>query len=337
MRLPFKKNRDAKSNVQEDDFLDAYPEMSDNQQSKKEGTVFRIAIYFGLAIVIVLAVGGYFYIRSHQLSFINCTAKSGPLNPVNSAGSDDPFANIAGDEKKTAGEASPLEALESPVHGKSSIDKTVPVAPSPEKISSPKEKNAASPIQAPSAPAITSAVPAQPDTAQSFSKNHGPLTNQEQAISPVTTPEASTPKRSDAAKTRPETILDELLLKDDNPFREKFLKKFEEAQTAKLPKDGKAKNKNSRNAQPLKPFIPGKPGMNFDEGELGILPGIAGMKDPGNQLRVYGVIRTGNNSIILTNRGELKVGSTIDGDVISSVNMNEIYLKSGRIIKVSGQ
>jgi len=71
--------------------------------------------------------------------------------------------------------------------------------------------------------------------------------------------------------------------------------------------------------------------------ELAVLPSILGGTDRPGDLKVVGVIQTQNTSIALTNKGELKVGSVVDGDSVAGITMNEVHLKSGRTLKVTAQ
>jgi len=81
----------------------------------------------------------------------------------------------------------------------------------------------------------------------------------------------------------------------------------------------------------------GKAASGLTGGELAILPDIAGGGDRPGELKVMGVIQTQETAIALTNKGELKVGSMVDGDAVTGITMNEVRLKSGRVLKVTAQ
>jgi hypothetical protein len=138
------------------------------------------------------------------------------------------------------------------------------------------------------------------------------------------------PSKPSAPADQPETLLSQLVLRDDNPFREKFLKRFQDAKEPKASLRGSTRS--ARSGQVSRSSRSGLTG-----GELSILPDIADGGDRPGELRVVGVIQTREASIALTNRGELKVGSLVDGDAVTSITINEVRLKSGRILKVTAQ
>jgi hypothetical protein len=133
-----------------------------------------------------------------------------------------------------------------------------------------------------------------------------------------------------AASAQPETLLSQLVLRDDNPFREKFLKRFRDAQAPKT--SLKEKGHSAKSGRVSRSSRSGLAG-----GELPLLPDIADGGDRPEGLRVVGVIQTREASIALTNRGELKVGSLVDGDAVAAITINEVRLKSGKTLKVTAQ
>jgi hypothetical protein len=138
------------------------------------------------------------------------------------------------------------------------------------------------------------------------------------------------PSKPSAAPAQPETLLSQLVLRDDNPFREKFLKRFQDAKASKS--SLKEKGRSARSGR-----VPRSSRSSLAGGELPILPDIADGGERLGELRVMGVIQTSEASIALTNRGELKVGSPVDGDAVTSITINEVRLKSGRTLKVAAQ
>ncbi|MHB8108842.1 MAG: hypothetical protein ACYDHW_02290 [Syntrophorhabdaceae bacterium] len=323
---------------------DDYPDIADNPKPQKNDLIFRIALYSGLAIVIALSVGGYYLIKSHQVSFIKLSARnerSGPINPVNLNAGDDPFIGTIqpGEQKKDSDEASVYaQPSTGPVNGAASSENPGPKAARPQdnpNIS--QSKPPIKPVNAQAGSPSASPVSISDKTnlrtgdsagAQMPAKGNSAIMSTDNAARKI--PESS-------SQGRPE-ILDQLVLKDDNPFREKFVKKFQDTQAMKLEKAPRPAGKASKTIRFSKVGGAGnKPGVNLGTNELAILPGIAGSKDPGSDFRVLGVIQANNTALVLTNRGEMKIGSMVGGDIIASVTMNEVRLKSGRIVKVSGQ
>ena len=133
--------------------------------------------------------------------------------------------------------------------------------------------------------------------------------------------------------------LNQLVLKEDNPFREKFIKKFQDIKTTtKLQQQSGNSNEKGRPYLSASSAKKTKSGNNPDLNELNVLPAISVDRYNAREgLKVYGVIKTQDVSIALTNRGELQPGSVVDGDPITGITINEIYLKSGKILKISAQ
>lgn len=316
MRLPFVKKKSG-----DDLHLDNEHHVGDYspaqvQDGEKGSNIFvRIALYGGVLIVFAIAAGGYYYLNFTRMSLNKSVSNDPPavMKAINLGGGQDnassreaQFIQVPSNEAKQLREPSTSNA---PVSSPSSA---------------PGDSDAALPV------------PVKPD-AKTFEKDVPPKT-----LSPLSgerTARNAGKVSSSASPDEPGSFLSQLVLREDNPFRERFIKRFQDSRTSgKLQKDGRLA------VDPGKSSLYSRTGKRERvvqgpaEGELGILPAIAGGKHdlPGG-LKVFGVIRTQEDSTALTSRGELKVGSVVDGDAVTGIVMSEVRFKSGRTFKVSAQ
>ncbi len=272
-----------------------YPGLDAESKGRDKNSIVRIALYGGLFVVFVVAVGGYYYLYLARVSLNKNISKQSPaiMKAINLGGE---FADPVSKEAQF-------------VQAASGQTKHFP------------EPSASGPLS----PSVASV------RVQSANTN-----------SIQDKPERSSAARETAPSVppgEPPAFLGQLVLREDNPFRGKFLKKFQDSQTS-----GRSQRQAARSAKSGQPSLFSltarrdkvEKGLNGDE--LSILPVIAGSRHdlPGG-FKVYGVIHTQDTSIALTNRGELKVGSVVDGDPITWITMNEVRFKSGRTLKVSAQ
>ncbi|MBP7530064.1 MAG: hypothetical protein KA801_19240 [Syntrophorhabdaceae bacterium] len=306
MRLPFvkKKGRDSESG---DEYrAEEYPVL-ENKAAQKGGRILaRIALCIGVFIVFVAAIGGYFYIDSTRWS-LNKRISANP--PALVKGIDLGKGEGATSSRDTQFiEVQPGDAAQS-----------AQLPPS----------NRPVPQAAPVGDHVTNGAPVQ---------NKPTPPERSVPVEEVSPPPGEKTGRTSGAATaaqaapvQPETLLNQLVLRDDNPFRDKFLKRFENSQAPKT------RRKNSGSSRSPRSGNAGKLTSDLTGNELAILPSILGGSDLPADLKVVGVIQTQNTSIALTNKGELKVGSVVDGDSVTGITMNEVHLKSGRTLKVTAQ
>ncbi len=302
MRLPFMKREDRDNNSGDEYAGDDYPAL-EGEGSKKGGSIVpRVALYFGVFLVLVIAVGGYYYLNYTRGS-LNRRISGSPSGLVRAI-------DIGGGKNASTSREAPFiegqarETVQTP--GPSSSDERVREAlPS---------KTGAGDQVASETPSMREASPS-PGTIPSHVEKAG----RDGVVS-----------KPSAPPDQPEMLPSHLVLRDDNPFREKFLKRFQDANAPKISlKEGR---RSPRSGQIRRSSQSGLTG-----GEPSILPDVTdGSDHPGN-LRVVGIIQTREASIALTNRGELRVGSLVDGDAVTAITINEVCLKSGRTIKVTAQ
>lgn len=301
MRLPFMKKEDR-----DDDFGDEYAGNDhpvEGESSNRGGSIlFRVALYTGVFLVLVTAVGGYYYLNYVRGS-LNRRISGNPSGPVR-------VIDIGGGENVPSSREAPFiegragETLRTP-HPSSPDARVSDVSP---------EKTGAGAQVASETPSVREVSP-PPGTIPSPVEKAG---RDGMASKPSASPD------------QPGTLLSQLVLRDDNPFREKFLKRFQDARTPKT--SLKEKGRSARSGQ-----VPRSSRSGLTGGELPILPDISDGGDRPGNLRVVGVIQTREASIALTNRGELRVGSLVDGDAVTAITINEVRLKSGRTLKVTAQ
>ncbi len=306
MRLPFvkKKGRDNESG---DEYrAEEYPVLQNKAAEKGGGILARIALCSGVSIVFAAAIGGYFYLDSTRWS----------LNKRISA---DPPALVKGIDLGK-GEDVPSSQDTQFIEGQpgdAAQSAKLPLS------------NGPVPQAAPVGDHVTNAAPVQNKPAPP--ERSVPV----KAVSPPsgekTGRTSGTATAPPAVPVQPETLLNQLVLRDDNPFRDKFLRRFEDSQVPKTCRKNAASSRSPRSG------AAGKLTSGLTGNELSILPSILGGTDRPGDLKVVGVIQTQNTSIALTNKGELKVGSVVDGDSVTGITMNEVRLKSGRTLKVTTQ
>jgi|GEM_PF-7115240 len=302
MRLPFMRKEDRDSNFGDEHAGEDYPVVDAEGSGKGGSILFRVTLYIGVFLALVIAVGGYYY-----LNYIRGTLNrrisgnpSGLVRAIDIEGGKDASAP----RETTFIEGQACETAQPP--GASSPD---------ERARELSPANTGAGAQDPPGKPSVKKTPAPPGTIPSPPEKVG-------RTGAVSTPSVS-PDQS-------ETLLGHLVLRDDNPFREKFLKRFQDARGPKLsPKERGSSARSGRMSRPQRSGLTG--------GELPILPDITDGGDRPGDLKVVGVIQTREASIALTNRGELKVGSLVDGDAVTSITINEVHLKSGRTLKVTAQ
>ncbi len=344
MKLPFTKKTNRDDGVPDYSQADDFPVIDDragNEKSKGSPAV-RIALYVGLFCVIAISIGGYLYFQStagllnKKLSGsrglsspkINISEASRETQFAEKSNTDNasPWVNASGNQAGQPPSSPRINPADQPLQAKPDSGRTpssTPPAGAVLSLPAPKDTKQA----APSAPVKSVHAGTQP-AAPKVASGQAPADKPGQKV--------PAPAVHAVSADKPE-VFDQLVLKDDNPFREKFLKKFQDYQVSRSLKDGKAV-KFTQSARQGKPG--GSPNALAPLGgsELSILPAIAGANNAREDaFRVYGVIRSQAGSIALTNRGELKEGSMIGGDAVVSVGMNEVRFKSGRVLKVSGQ
>jgi hypothetical protein len=307
MRLPFvkKKGRDNESG---DEYRPEEYAVLQNQAGEKGGGILlRIALYSGVFIVFAAGIGGYFYLSSARWS----------LNKRISGNPPDLVKGIDLGKGESVPSSRDTQFIEGqPGKAAQSVQSLSPNGPAPQASSVGDRFTNAAPMQnkpeAPERPVPVKAV--SPPTGEKTGRT---------AVGTSTVP-------SDPP-VQPETLLNQLVLRDDNPFRDKFLKRFEDSQGPKT------RRKNAGSSLSPRSGNAGKLTSGLTGNELAILPSISGGADRPGDLKVVGVIQTQNTSIALTNKGELKVGSAVDGDLVTGITMNEVHLKSGRTLKVTAQ
>jgi hypothetical protein len=286
-----------------------YPAV-EGEGSKKGGSVLLgIALYAGVFLVLAVAVGGYYYLNYTRGSL----NRSIPGNPSGLIGAID----IGGGEKTSTSREAPF------------IEGQPGAAVQTSGLSLDERAREASPA---GARAVTQAAPETPSAGRVPSPSGTiPLPVEE-------TGRESVASKPPVSPDPPETLLSHLVLRDDNPFREKFLKRFQDAQAPKMSLKGVGRS--TRSGRALRSSRSGgaeRTASGLVGGELPILPDIADGGDRPGDLRVVGVIQTREASIALTNKGELKVGSLVDGDAVTAITINEVRLASGRTLKVTAQ
>jgi len=301
VRLPFLKKEDRDDDLGDEHAGNDYP--VEGESSKKGGSVlFRVALFTGVFLVLVTALGGYYYLNYIRGS-LNRRISGDPSGLVRAI-------DVGGGKNVPASREAPFiegqagEILRTP-HPSSPDSRVSDVSP---------EKTGAGTQVASETPSVREASP-PPRTIPSSVEKAGP---------------DGMASKASASPDQPETLLCQLVLRDDNPFREKFLKRFQDTRTPKT--SLKERGSLARTGQISRSSRSGLAG-----GELPILPDIAYGGDRPGDLRVVGVIQTREVSIALTNRGELKVGSPVDGDAVTAISINEVRLKSGKTFKVTAQ
>lgn len=296
------KKEDRDSNSGDDHAGDDYPAVG-YEGSKKGGSILsRVALYTGVFLVLVTAVGGYYYLNYTRAS-LNRRISGNPSGLVRA------IDVGAGKNTPTSGEVPFIEG-----RAGETAQTPRPLYPDePVREVSPAGRGTRAQV-ASGTPSVREA-PTPPGTIPSPAEKGG---------------RDGVPSKPSASPDQPDTLLDQLVLRDDNPFREKFLKRFQESKAPKTPL--KEKKLSARSGR-----LSGSSRSGLTSGKSPILPDIADGGDHLGDLRVMGVIQTRETSIALTNRGELKVGSTVDGDAVTAITMNEVRLKSGRTLKVAAQ
>jgi len=306
MRLPFMKMKGSDNESGDEYRAEEYPVPQDEADKKGGGILLRIALYSGLFVVFAAGIGGYFYLDSARWS----------LNERISGNPPDLVKGI--DLGK--GEGAPSSPDRQFIEGQpGDAAQSTQLPPS----------NGPVPQAAPVGDHVTSGAPVQnkptPPEGSVPVKEVSPPPGEKTGRTPGT---KTAPL---AAPVQPETLLNQLVLRDDNPFRDKFLKRFEDSQTSG------SRRKSTLSSHSPRSGKAGKLTSGLAGDELAILPSISGGTDRSGELKVVGVIQTRNTSIALTSKGELKVGSVVDGDSVTGITMNEVYLKSGRTLKVTAQ
>lgn len=305
MRLPFVKKK-GKDNESGDEYrVEEYTVLQNKAAEKGGGILARIALCIGVFIVFAATIGGYFYLDSTRWS----------LNKRISA---NPPALVKGID--LAKGESVLSSRDTQfIEGQPGDAQSAQLPPS----------NGPAPQAAPVGDHVTNAAPVQNKPASP--ERSFPVKGVSPPPGEKTGRTSRTATELPAAPVQPETLLSQLVLRDDNPFRDKFLKRFENSQAPKTRRKNAASSRSPRSGSAGK-LISGLTGN-----ELAILPSILGGTDRPADLKVVGVIQTQNTSIALTNKGELKVGSIVDGDSVTGITMNEVHLKSGRTLKLTAQ
>ncbi len=306
MRLPFVKKKGGDDESGDECRAEEYPVLQNKAAEKGGGILTWIGLCIGVFIVFAAAIGGYFYLDSTRWS----------LNKRISA---NPPALVKGIDLGKGGGApsSPDTQFIDGQPGDAAQSAQLPPS------------NGRVPQAAPVVDHVTNGAPAQNKPVPA--ERSVPV----KAVSPppgekaVRTLGTATAPR--AAPVQPETLLNQLVLRDDNPFRDKFLKRFEASRAPKTRRKNAASSRSPRSGNA------GKLTSGLTGNELAVLPSILGGTDRPGDLKVVGVIQTQNTSIALTNKGELKVGSVVDGDSVAGITMNEVHLKSGRTLKVTAQ
>ncbi len=304
MKLPFMKTRNLNNDYGDEYSEEDYPAVQEKASEKRGSILSRIALYSGVFLVLLTAVGGFYYVDYTGRS-LNKRISGNPSGLVNAI-------NLGGEENVSISREEPF------IEGSSKRTRQEPrTLPSNELTRQASLVGVSGGIQG------TSEAP--------------PL--REASSSPRMVPE-KTVRDGAASKPpdspdQPETLLSNLALRDDNPFRDKFLKRFQESQVSKM--SLKDRRRSAGSGQVSRPRGAVRSVSKLADGELAILPDIAGGGDSSGDLKVVGVIQTQETSLALTNKGELRVGSMVDGDVVMGITMNEVRLKSGRILKVTAQ
>lgn len=317
MKLPFMKKKTEEGLNPDKEYHKSGYSLKQAQSGERGRKVLaRIMLYGSTFVVFVAGAGGYYYLNFIRAS-LNETISNNPPSPVKAinigreggreAFRDESFAETAPNGTERVPEPSASHtSVQSTESGKSPgvVVEPVKVKPGATSLSG--------------TPPSHSRMP-QPRVAEKDDRG----------------PKLSLQPSPDVA----ETLLDQLVLRDDNPFRDKFLKRYNDSHTPRRPqKENRLPANTGQLSRSSKTGRGEKTSTDPATSELNILPAITGGKlDLPGGFKVFGVIRTQDTSIALTNRGELKVGSLVDGDSVTEITMNEVYLKSGRIFKVSAQ
>lgn len=306
MRLPFVKKKGRDNESGDEYLMEEYPVLQDKAEEKGGGILLRIALYSGLFIVFAAGIGGYFYLDSTRWS-LNKRISGNPPDLVKGIdlGKEE---RVPSSEDTQFIEGRPGDAAQS-----------APLPPS----------NGPVPQAAPVGDHVANAASAQNKPAPLERPVSVKAVSQPPGVKAGRTSGTAPP--SPVAPVQPETLLNQLVLRDDNPFRDKFLKRFEDSQAPKTRRKNVSSSRSPRSGKA------GKLTSGLTGNELEILPSISGGTDRPGELKVVGVIQTQNTSIALTNKGELKVGSVVDGDSVTGITMNEVHLRSGRTLKVTAQ
>lgn len=300
MRLPF-----IKKGYRDNDFADEcagddYPAVEGEGSGKSWSILLKVALYVGVFLVLVIAVGGYYYL-AHTRASLNRRISGNPSGRVSAI-------DIG------AGKNAPASREGAFIEGQADETMRTP------RPSSPDER--AGEVSPAKTGVVAQVVSGTPSVRASAGRGTIPA--------PVEKDDSDGVPSKPSALDQSETLLNHLVLRDDNPFREKFLKRFQDARAPKtsLKEKGHSARSGRASRSPRSPLA---------GGELPILPDVADGGDRRGDLRVVGVIQTREASIALTNRGELKVGSQVDGDAVTAITINEVRLKSGKILKVTAQ
>lgn len=300
MRLPFMKKEARDNDFGDEHAGNDYP--VEGESPKKGGSLLRVALYAGVFLVLVTAVGSYYYLNYIRGSLNRRISgdPSGLVRAIDIGGGKNvpvlrevPFIEgQTGETLRTPHPSSPHERVGGVSPEKTGAGAQVASETTSVRETPPPPRAIPSPVEKAGRDGVASKPSASPD--------------------------------------QPETLLSHLVLRDDNPFREKFLKRFQDAQTPKT-----SMKERGRSARPGRALRSSR--SDLTGGELPILPDITDGGDRPGELRVVGVIQTREASIALTNRGELKVGSLVDGDAVTAITINEVRLRSGRTLKVAAQ
>ena len=309
MRLPFVKTKNGDNDYGDECSGEDHPAIETKSSEKGGNILLKIALCSGVFFVLLAAVGGYYYLNYTRGS-LNKRISSNPSGLVKAI-------DLGGGENASTSREEPFIEGPSNKAGPGSLTK-----PSNE-------------------PARQASLAGASPGAQVTSK--APLRKVSVPSGMVPPPAEKTSRDGMASKPpvssdQPETLLSNLVLRDDNPFRDKFLKRFQESQAPKMSlKDKRRSARSGEVSRSSRSGVAGKGGSGLAGGELAILPDIAGGGDRPGDLKVVGVIQTKDAAIALTNKGELKVGSVVDGDAVTVITMNEVRLKSGKALKVTAQ
>lgn len=314
MRFTFLKRKARDYPCYEDGYHNKEYSFEQTGNNKKNKKVFaRVALYGGVFVVFVVAAGGYYYLNFTRISLDERVPNGPPVFvkaiDLGKEQNDPPSLGVE------LAQGPPGKA------GQLRIPPTsnVPAMPPPFTLNS---KDAVLSVGTESEEK-TGSLEILPSKTNSTSARNKGGNNVDKSPMVVSSNEA-------------DTLLDQLVLRDDNPFRDKFLRRFLDSHASVTPQKSNGGSVDER--RPYRSSTTERKVRGFTEEGLDILPVTIGEKrDAPGGFKVFGVIRTQKDSIALTNKGELKIGSIVDDDTIVRIDINEVSFKSGKTFKVSAQ
>ncbi len=295
------KKEDRDSNSGDDHAGDDYPAVG-YEGSKKGGSILsRVALYTGVFLVLVTAVGGYYYLNYTRAS-LNRRISGNPSGLVR-------FIDIGGGEIVPSSREAPF------IEGRAGETLRTPQPSSPDARVS--------------------------DVSPRKDRSRGSGASETPSVRRHSPPPGTIP--SPVEKGRPGwygvealcltgstgTLLGSACVEGRQPLSREIPEEVPGCPDAEdLPERERTFSQIRSGAPSSRSGLTG--------GELPILPDIS---DGGDRRESQGggshTNPGGFNSV--TNRGELRVGSLVDGDAVTAITINEVRLKSGRTLKVTAQ